>query len=213
MSNGTESISLASIMQADPAKLREIMASLPKSLVDNIKAAVATEEPPKEAQEQTAVAQPPSPFQPEPEAPKPPPTMFAFVPPEHMTRIPHDYLLFDPERCDGRALFGVPHTVVPLPKQTSVGQAIVFCAIEATPCVVADGRIVECKPGEDILVEVSHWLRRLLRGALDQQSVGEVWARPVGKRRTQDGDFIMEWDLRSGRTWPRNEFRRVLFGK
>lgn len=217
--NGSDqSLSVARFLTMPPDELKSMMSQLPPELVAKLRSAF--DAPKLDVQTQQTVVsgepviEPISPFASSPaQEIKAPPTSFAFEPPPNFVRIPHDFLLFDPERCDGRALLGVPYNVISLPKQTSVGKAIVFCAIEPTPCVLADGRIVECKPGEDVLLEVSHWLRRLTRGAMDQENVGEVWARPIGRRRSQDGDFIMEWDLRSGRTWPRNDFKSLLFKK
>ncbi len=220
--NGSDAspFSIARLMNADDDELRAMMGALPPSFADKLRNAIA-DKPKQAASPESAINTAPAPephvtpFASEPvtETKVEPPTPFAFEPPPNFSRVPHDYLLFDPERCSGRALLGVPYHVIDLPKQSSVGKAIVFCAIEPTPCVVSDGRVVDCKPGEDVLVEVSHWLRRLMRGAMDQENVGEIWARPVGKRKTQDGDFLMEWDLRSGRIWKRADFKNVLFKK
>lgn len=152
--------------------------------------------------------------EPEPEpreslrAPLEPPTPFAFDAPPHFEPIPQDYLLYVSDRAQGRALLGVLVDEIELPRDRSSVRALMFVLLEPTPLVTADGTLVEGRPGQEVLVEVNHWLRRLVRAARDPQSVGEVWMRSVGRMRCDGGDTLTLWDLRHGRTFPRSSIKR-----
>lgn len=148
--------------------------------------------------------------QPKPPAPEPiePPTPFAWEAPPHFEPIPQDFLLYSPDRAQGRALLGVLVDEIELPRDKSAGRALVFVLLEPVPLVTADGTIVEGRPGQEVLVEVTHFLRRLLRAARDPQNVGEVWLRPVGRMRADGGDSLTLWDLRFGKLFPRAQIKR-----
>jgi hypothetical protein len=148
---------------------------------------------------------------PEPEADAPPvepPTPYAYAAPEHFEAIPQDFLVYSPEHAQGRALLGVLVDEIELPRDRSTGRALVLVLLEPVPLITADGTIVEGRPGQEVLVEITHFLRRLVRAARDPKTVGEVWLRPIGRLPTAAGDSITLWDLRHGKTFPRSSVRR-----
>lgn len=152
---------------------------------------------------------------PEPEAeadaaPVEPPTPYAYAAPEHFEAIPQDFLVYSPEHAQGRALLGVLVDEIELPRDRSTGRALVLVLLEPVPLITADGTIVEGRPGQEVLVEITHFLRRLVRAARDPRTVGEVWLRPIGRLPTSSGDSITLWDLRHGKTFPRSSVRRGI---
>lgn len=148
--------------------------------------------------------------QPEPvnAAPPEPPTPFAWSPPEGFEPVSQDFLIYSPDNNHGRACFGVLLDAIDIPRDKSTIKALVMLLIEATMAVDADGRVVEARAGQEVLVECSHFLRRLLRAAHDQKSVGELWLMPVGKLAAEGGDTITLWDIRGGKVYPREKFSR-----
>lgn len=137
-----------------------------------------------------------------------PPTPFAWESPPGFEPIPQDFLLYSAERSQGRALLGILVDEIELPRERSTGRALVLVLLEPVPLVTADGTLVEGKPGQEVLVEVTHFLRRLLRAAKDREQVGEVWLRSVGWMAADSGDRLPLWDLRHGRTFPRSSVKR-----
>jgi hypothetical protein len=163
---------------------------------------------------------PPFPDQPPqvpPQAPPAPPTQsqsaqpgseFALRPPPHFEVLPPDYPLYDPLRCMGRSILGVPLTSIELPKQTSAGRALVIRLLQPTLVIDGIGRLFEARIGQDILLEVSHWLRALVRRAHDEKHVGEVWLKPGELRKCVGGDVMPDWEIYYGRLFLRDQFMK-----
>lgn len=168
-----------------------------------------TPAPAAPAPEAPAEASAPELAAPEP-APEPiePPTPFAWEAPPGFEPVPQDFLLFVPDRAQGRAILGILVDEIELPRDRSTGRALVLVLLEPAPLVTAEGTIVEGRPGQEVLVEVTHFLRRLVRAARDRESVGELWLRPIGRMRADGGDSLTLWDIRHGKTFPRASVRR-----
>lgn len=233
MNNGSDSpLSLASLMTAKPEDIKKLMSSLPPQLLANVRAAFATPgdtvvvETTHDAQpappappapfpvepvvtEPTPVIQPVAPVAPVTAAPKIMVPEFAFKPPATFESLAADFPLYDPMRGNGRSILGVLLTSIELPKQTSAGRALIIRAIEPTIVVDNTGRSFECKIGQDILLEASHWLRALVRRAHDPDNVGEVWLRPGERRLCDGGDYIFDWQIFHGRLFPRSQFQKA----
>lgn len=141
-------------------------------------------------------------------APIEPPTPFAWEPPPHFEPVPQDFLLYSPDRSQQRALLGLLVDEIEFPRDRSMGRALVLVLLEPVPLVTADGTLVMGRPGQEVLVEVTHFLRRLVRAARDPNSVGELWMRPVGHMRTDGGDTLTLWDIRGGKIFPRHTIKR-----
>lgn len=151
-----------------------------------------------------AVPAPPAPPEPEPA----PPTQFAWEAPQHFQKLPQDFLIYSPDHCAGRAILSIPLDVIDIPRDKSTIKALVCLLLEPAPVIDADGSIVEARIGQEVLVECGHFIRRLIRAALDPRNVGEVWMRPVGKLTGEGGDTITLWDIRYGKTYPRDKVKR-----
>lgn len=142
-------------------------------------------------------------------APAPaPPTTFAYESPEGFAPLPQDFLIYSPDHCDGRSILCLPVDVIDLPRSQSSIKALVCLLLEPTLVVDAMGHVVEARAGQEVLVECGHFIRRLIRAAMDPKSVGEVWMRPSGKMSSEGGDTITLWDIRYGKTFPRDQIRR-----
>jgi hypothetical protein len=217
MSNGTPDISLASLATASPEQIKAMIGMLPPQFLSNVRAALSEEkveqseqtEPlpssvstpvEEQTEEQAKTEQPPPPFPSAAtttETQVQPQDMFETRPPLHFERLSPDYSLYDPFRCRGRVILGVPITSMELPKQESAGRALVIRLLHPTLVVDNIGRLMEARVGQDILLEVSHWLRALVRRAHDEKHVGEVWLRP--------GEFRKS-EIWHGRLFPRDQF-------
>lgn len=141
--------------------------------------------------------------------PKEPPTPFAWEAPEGFQKLPQDFLIYSPDAAQGRSILCIPLDVIDMPRDKSTIKALVCMLLEPTPLVDADGTIVHGQVGQEVLVECGHFVRRLVRAALDPKNVGEVWMRAIGKLRAEGGDSITLWDIRYGKVYPRDKIKRI----
>jgi hypothetical protein len=197
--------------QSVTPKKRGNRAAAPEAPAAAPEAPAAAPEAPAAAPEAPAAAPeaPPAPAMFNPPEPEPePPTTFSWDAPSHFQKIPQDFLIYSPDRCDGRSILSIPLDVIDLPRDKSTIKALVCMLLEPTLLVDADGTAVEGRVGQEVLVECGHFLRRLIRAAMDPRNVGEVWMRPIGKLRGEGGDAITLWDIRYGKTYPRDKVKR-----
>lgn len=235
--NGSPDLSLASLATASPEQIKAMIGLLPPQLLSNVRAALSIETAatiestgsPTPNVSTNEVTEKKTELPPFPtgavdvhvDTPPPAPSQqqsqqsqqesvpdFAMRPPPHFERLPPDYSLYDPLRCQGRVILGVPITSIELPKQTSSGRALVIRLLHPTLVVDNMGQLFEARTGQDILLEVSHWLRALVRRAHDEKHVGEVWLRPGELRKAVGGDVIPDWDIWYGRLFPRDQFMK-----
>lgn len=153
---------------------------------------------------------PPAPPAPFPEQQKVTGPEFGFSPPPSFEVVPPDFVLYDPERAQGRSILGILHGSIELPKQHSAGRALVITCMEPTLVVDNSGRLFESTIGQDIIVEATFWLVCLVRRAMHKEKVGEVWLRPLRKLLCAGGDYQYEWEIRSGRLHDRDTFRKMV---
>lgn len=150
-----------------------------------------------------------------------PPTPYAWEPPPGFDPVPQDFLLYHPDFCDGRAIFGILVDAIPLLFQRGPGTegtvvpavwGLIVQLMEDTLALdpSASRRVIVARPGQEIMVGADHVaLRRLVRAALDPQSVGEVWLRPDPQVRLLYGaDHHQAWITRHGKNFARKSIKR-----
>ncbi len=224
MSNGTDTptpsvpSNLAQLASATDDQLKGVLEILGPNFKERIASLVgppqltvtssASGEQPVAVQVPVAAPAPPAPFPERVSVPSGP--EFGFAPPPSFEAVPPDFVLYDPERANGRAILGILHHTMELPKQHSAGRALVITCMEPTLVVDNTGRVFESAIGQDIIVEATFWLVCLIRRAMDKDKVGEIWIRPLRKVMCAGGDYQYEWEIRGGRLHDRTTFRQMV---